>query len=302
MQTDQTITRRGVSFQSAFRFRGAFLTAFAACVWGAAASAFGAPLRVAAGQDPTQESSFAIDFGGFGGVSNALIARTNFELEIDTAAGTARFNRYDQDIDPLMLPGGISTGNIRVEVVPNSSTGTFNPGTGEFVTSEVYAIHFDGDLSAYGLTSPVLLPSTSAGVANAASSWVGFVTMNWAGASQLNNPFDPSSLIDFSYVCSLFMSFSINDSTFIGLEMIPKVMSYGLAPNIESALVDVLNLALTDLAADNKDRAVRDLYVFMLKVARLRGTELTDAQAESLIADAKLAIRLIRGGLSTLPD
>lgn len=304
MHTDQSNTRRGVSFRSAFRFRGASLAALALAAL-AAAPVLGAPVRVAAGQDLSEVSSFTLDFGGFGGVASALIARTDFELEIDTTAGTAHFNRYDQDIDPLMLPGGISTGNIRVEIVPNSSTGTYDPATGEFATSDVYAIYFDGDLSAFSLTSPVLLPSMSAGVVDAASSSsvfvnlysspFGTVTMNWAGASQLNNPFIPGSMIDFSYTCSIYMSFAIEAPSFL-TTMISTVMGYDLAPNIESTLVAVLNRALTDLAVGTPkgdDAAVADLTSFTMRVTRLRGTALTPIQADSLIADAQYAIYMI---------
>jgi hypothetical protein len=318
MHTDQTNTRQGVSYWSAFRFRRASFAALALSAF-AAAPALGAPVKVAAGQDPSEESSFALDFGGYGGVSSALIAQTDFELEIDAAAGTAHFNRYDQDIAPLLLPGGISTGNIRVEVVPKSSTGTYNSATGEFATSEVYAIYFDGNLTAYGLTSPVLLPSTSVGVVDAASSSVvfvnlnsspvGSVTLNWAGAGQLNNPYDPNSLIDFSYVCSIYMTFTIDAPSFITTAMIPKVESNVSSSTIESTLVAPLTAALTDLAANNQagdDRAVVDLNKFMMKVSRFAGgADLTAAEANSLIADAKYAIYLIRDPVHTispLPD
>src|SRR3990172_10280026 len=161
------------------------------------------PVALVATQAPTPASSFSLDFGAFGGVSSAQISQTDFELEIDADLGTAQFTQYQQSVAPLVLPGGFSTGNIRVEVVPGSSAGTLNVLTGEFTTEELYAVHFDGDLSAFHLTSPVVLPSTSAGTVRLSALTGGDVLMAWTGTSRLPNPFDPATYIPFTYACSV---------------------------------------------------------------------------------------------------
>ncbi len=254
-----------------------------------------APIRVSASQDQSQVSSFALDFAGFGGVSSALITRTDLELEIDGVLGTARFLRYDQDIDALVLPGGISTGNIHVEVVDGSSSGTFDRSTGEFVTNETYAIYFDGDLSAYGLSSPVMLDSTSVGVANATRAGIGYLTMEWAGASQLANPFDVGSLIDFSYTCTLLALFVPDAPSFIELELVQEVMGYNLPAGAESVLLGYLNSALSAIEDENPRSALSYLSAFAFKVSLIEGTVLNEQQVRSLTTDAQLAMRIVRG-------
>jgi len=72
--------------------------------------------------DPSQPSSFTLDFGG-GYSSTAAITSTNYVLAIDQAAGTAQFVRYRQQVQPLDL-FGFSTGDITVTIVPGSSSGT----------------------------------------------------------------------------------------------------------------------------------------------------------------------------------
>jgi hypothetical protein len=259
----------------------------------AAAPALGAPVRVAAGQDPSEVSSFALDFGGFGGVASALIARTDFELEIDTAARTARFNRYDQDIDPLMLPGGISTGNIHVEVVPNSSSGTFNPATGEFATSEVYAIHFDGDLSAFNLHSPVLLESNSSGTVALATESGGSVVMEWSGGSELANPFDPTTLIPFTYTCEINAAFAAAPTNMLELNLKPYVLNLTLPQGLENSLIRKLDKASEQISAGLEPGAIRSLGAFINKVEAQQGKKIEQADADSLIASAEATIALV---------
>ena len=289
---------QGLLIRPAMRFQRSLAAAFAACAL-AAPPVMGAPLRIAAQQDPTQESYFTLDFGGFGGVANARIARTDFQLEIDAAAGSARFVQYDQDIAPLLLPGGISTGNIRVEVSAGSSSGTFNPTTGEFATSEVYEIHFDGDLSAYGLTSPVLLPSASAGVATLSSASAGLVSMNWSGSSRLLNPYVPGSWIDFSYVCSLLASFSPTAATFIGLDMIPQVLDTPMSVALRSSLIGLLDSAIEFLNADKSRTLIRTMTTFVTLVQSQTPANISPTDANSLILSARYAVSLIYGPPNT---
>ena len=99
------------------------------------------PLTLQTSEDPLEISTFSLDFGEYGGVSSAMIARTDYELQMDTVMGTARFASYYQEVEPLTLPGGASTGNIVVEVVEGSSTGTYDLRSGVFSTNELYAVH-----------------------------------------------------------------------------------------------------------------------------------------------------------------
>ena len=70
------------------------------------------PLAIQASQDSARVSSFSLNFGDAGGVANALIAQTDLTVEVDADTGSARLLDYQQEIDPLILPGGFSTGNI----------------------------------------------------------------------------------------------------------------------------------------------------------------------------------------------
>lgn len=253
----------------------------------AASHVAAAPVRVQGRQDQRVESSFALDFGAQGGVASAMISRTDFELEIDGVAGTAQFNSYDQDIDALTLPGPLSTGAIRVQVVPGSSTGTFDRGTGAFVTNELYSIEFDGDLSAYGLVSPVILPSQSVGVVDLENSSAGRVTMNWAG-SNLNNPLIP---LDFSYICTLFATFSTNASSYVELQMIPMVLNINMPETLRDALMEYLNSAISAFAVPNVRSGVGSLRTFIFKVRNFSGN-VAQADANALVAAANTAIAM----------
>ena len=264
--------------------RGGAFAMLVACV--AASPTAAAPIRVQARQDNSVDSSFALDFGQ-GGVASASISRTDFELEIDGFAGTAHFNSYDQDIDALTLPGPLSTGAIRVQIVPGSSTGTYNRATGEFVTSETYSIEFEGDLSAYGLFSPVILPSQSVGVIDLENPTAGRVAMNWAG-SNLNNPSIP---IDFSYICTLFASFSVNASSYIEIEMVPMVSNMTMPETLRGTLLGYLDSAIVALNVPNVRSGVGTLQTFIFKVRRSSGS-LSQANANALVAAANTAIAL----------
>lgn len=252
-----------------------------------ASPAIAVPVRVQARQDQSVESSFDLDFGvAQGGVSSALISRTEMELEIDGLAGTARFVSYDQDIDALTLPGGLSTGAIRVQIVPDSSTGTYNRATGAFVTNELYSIEFAGDLSAYGLFSPVILPSQSVGAVDLESSTVGRVTMNWAGSNIANQDIP----IDFSYICSVFASFSATAASYVEIEMVPLVSSVPMP--LQGTLMTYLNSAIASFALPDVRSGVNSLRTFILKVQRTLGSGGTE-----LVAAANTAIALAENRL-----
>jgi hypothetical protein len=163
-------------------------------------AANGAILHVDATQDPDAVSEFTLDFG-FGIRSSAAITQTKYRLQIDETTNSAALLQYDQDVDSLTLPGGIPTGAIKVKVLPGSSSGTYDPGTGEFTTSEIYVIWFAGDLSAFGLTSPVYLPGESTGVMSPTSPVAGTIESEWVGDGFLPNAQDPENPIAFSYNC-----------------------------------------------------------------------------------------------------
>lgn len=158
-------------------------------------------------QDVSQTSVFTLDFGDFG-VSDSNITVTQFNLSVDAAGGTARFANYFQHVDALTLPGGFSTGAITVSVVPGSSQGTFDPVSGEIRTSEFYRIDFSGDLSAFGLTSPVFLPGTSVGTVNFDDPNSGDIELTWDGIGQLANPDPRGAPIVFRYQCRTNTQFS----------------------------------------------------------------------------------------------
>lgn len=158
-----------------------------------------APMPLVASQNPVGTSAFTLDFSPFGGISSANITSTEYELVIDPALGTARFADYVQHVEPLLLPdgqgGGISTGDITVEII-NSISGTFDRGTGTFITSDVYAVHFTGDLTAFGITSPFVLPSTSTGRVTFNTVAAGETNMVWAGTGQI-------AFLPFQYNCAV---------------------------------------------------------------------------------------------------
>lgn len=174
-----------------------------------AMAASAAEVVIHATQDLAPLSSFTLDFGG-GVETSANITQTEFDIAVDAAAETARFTTYNQQVQPLILPGPVSTGDITVTIVPGTSSGTFTRGsrTGRFSTTEMYRIHFTGDLSLYGLTSPVDLPGASAGTLVFGTDSDGAATLVWDGVTQLPNPFDPPNLLDLTYRCEVRANFT----------------------------------------------------------------------------------------------
>ncbi|MCP4251212.1 MAG: hypothetical protein GY778_29600, partial [bacterium] len=74
-----------------------------------AAPAFAAAVAVDNQQDPNQISSFTLDFGDPSLVSTAEITQTDYTIEFGTDVLEAHFVNYQQDVDPLILPGGFDT-------------------------------------------------------------------------------------------------------------------------------------------------------------------------------------------------
>lgn len=156
-------------------------------------------------------SYFTLDFGQAGGVTSANIALTDFTLSIDPQTRRARMVDYYQEVEPLVLPGGISTGDITIQTLPEYSFGKYNHVTGTFVTVDYYVISFTGDLSAFGLTSPAILPGTSDGVVTFGDGKGGSISMDWVGKGYLQNP-GGSHLppIRFRYTCDVNADFVLN--------------------------------------------------------------------------------------------
>src|SRR6185503_20871590 len=94
-----------------------------------AQSAPARPLSIVTNENPAAPGAFTLNFGDVGIEARGNITSTNYELSVDPVQGTARFVRYLQHVQPLALPGGISTGDITVEVVAGSSTGSFDAST-----------------------------------------------------------------------------------------------------------------------------------------------------------------------------
>lgn len=182
---------------------GVMVTSLGVC---AAAEAAPGTLVCIGGADSASE--FTLDFPVFG-ADTAQINQTEYDLVLDGVTGEARIVYYFQNVDSLTLPGGIETGDMVIAVLPGSSTGTYDSVSGTFATEEIYAIYFSGDLSAFGLTSPVYLPGTSSGTLTESGDGVtGAVAMLWDGAGALPDPTNPGSFIPFTYECRVNTEFS----------------------------------------------------------------------------------------------
>lgn len=269
---------------------------------GSAQLANARPLSIVTNENPAEPGAFTLDFGDIGVVARSNITSTTYELSIDPASGTARFVSYLQHVEPLLLPGGISTGDITVEVVPGSSSGSFDSLTSTFTTSELYAVHFTGDLSAFGLTSPVLLPSSSTGELVVDPLAGGEVTMDWNGTGQLANPFDPSNPLTFTYRCAVNTLFPPTPANVIVLALTPYVESLALPLEVEGNLVTLLDQALAAIQRGKRSRAVQGLQAFIQKVEGLSGWLIEEADAANLVTVASGTIDLVGlGKVSTPP-
>lgn len=150
-------------------------------------------------EDADFQTSFSLNFPGLGISSSSKVFYTRFNLEIDEDAGTARFTSYEQEIEPLTLPLGISTGTLRVRI--QNSDGTFDKAADTFVTNDDYNITFTNDLTAFGFASPVVLPAVSEGVITTNAEGDRFVEMEWQGTGALENSENPSEPYAFTYTC-----------------------------------------------------------------------------------------------------
>jgi len=146
------------------------------------------------------QTNFSLNFPELGINSTSNVFYTRYKLDIDEEAGTARFTDYIQQIDPLMMPLGISTGRLDIRIV--ESSGTYDKATQTFETDDVYEITFANDLSGFGFESPVLLPAKSHGKLDAPLASAREVTMDWAGDGELQNAEEPEKPFKYTYTCS----------------------------------------------------------------------------------------------------
>lgn len=172
----------------------------AVAAFGAGGAAYAAPVTYDAVNNPDESSFFAVDFGD--GLRSAQISATNFTLQVDTASGEASFLSYDQQADPILLPGDISTGNITITTIPSESHGTVwdEGGNLRFSVTDTYLIYFEADLSAFGLTSPQEVVSTSDGLVQFGRAALGTISVDWAGEGQFGDPENPTY---FDYICQV---------------------------------------------------------------------------------------------------
>lgn len=253
-------------------------------------------LSIVAGDNPAVPSAFSLNFGEMGGVSTANIALTDIELAVDADAGTARFARYYQEVAPLALPGGISTGNLVIEVLEGSSNGVYDESTRTFATDEVYVIHFDGDLSAFGLESPVYLPGASAGEVSLATLEGGTIVMDWTGEGQLANPFDPQTPLEFGYTCTVNAAFTPAPATVVRLAMVPQVTDLALPAGIERGLTTKLYGATDALNAGDLTSGVNRLRAFNHQLSALTGRFVDEAASDQLLDISNAVVNSIADG------
>lgn len=151
-------------------------------------------------EDVDYQTGFSLNFPELGIQSSSTVFYTRFKLDIDEDAGTARFVSYEQEIEPLVLPLGISTGTLKVRI--QNSDGTYNKATGAFATNDDYNITFTNDLTAFGFESPVVLPAVSQGTISTNADGSRYVEMQWQGDGELANSQNPSEPYKFTYTCS----------------------------------------------------------------------------------------------------
>lgn len=154
--------------------------------------------------DPHAPNYFTISFPPeFGGDTTADIVSTHFAIRVDDDQETASILNWYQLVNPLNIAGH-DTGDITV-VLAGDSEGAYNEEldksdsyVGQFRTSESYAVHFTGDLSDFGITSPFVLPGASTGFVKYDDSGkaTGRISMSWSGQGDLGG-------IPFTYVCAV---------------------------------------------------------------------------------------------------
>ncbi len=254
----------------------------------AATSVQAAPILVSATEDIAQPGFFSLDFGAGVGRSSGQITSTDYALEIDPEAGTSRLVGYYQEVESLDL-FGVPTGEITVEVVPGSSTGTYNKETREFTTTELYRVSFTADLSAFGLFSPVELPSTSIGTVDISTErGASHVNLQWAGSSDII----PDQ--EFTYTCQVNTAFTSSIPQILDIGLKSAVLELNLAQSFEDQLIGPLDMTSLRLRQRNLSSAARNLAVFIERVEGFSGGVIPVFAANAVLDDANYVLNRIR--------
>ena len=254
----------------------------------AATTVQAAPIRVNATEDSAQPGFFTLDFGAKIGSTSGQITSTDYGLEVDPEAGTARLVDYYQEVESLNL-FGFPTGAITVEVVPGSSTGTYDKTTREFTTTELYSISFTADLSAFGLFSPIELPSTSTGTVDITPGGLNsHVNLQWAGSS------DIIAGQEFTYTCEVNTEFSASTIQILDIGLKSSVLELNLSQSYEDQLIGPLDMTTLRLQQRNIGSATRNLEVFIAKVDSFSPGIISVFDANAIIADANFVLNKIK--------
>lgn len=170
-----------------------------ACVFSVGSALAGA-VTYAVMNNPDETSFFAVDFGD--GQRSAEITTTRFRISVDVEAGSASFLSYYQQADPILLPGGVSTGRITIATDPALSSGTVYEQDGllHFSITDTYIVAFEADLSMFGLFSPQYVTSTSSGTIKLDGNGLGEINADWAGQGSFGDPQQPTF---FDYICQV---------------------------------------------------------------------------------------------------
>lgn len=251
-------------------------------------------VQVVAEQDPNVSSFFTLTFADFGVEETAFVSATDITLELDPNRGRARFLNYHQDIDPLTLPGGFSTGDLTVDIV-DTLGGSFNNLQGEFATQDLYSIAFTGDLSEFGIESPFELPSPSEGVISFEAGIDGSITIIWEGSGQLANPFDPNEPLAFAYTCEVHTQIEQDADVLIRIALTPQLINLDLEDALETRLLARIDAVTKAIARGETERAAYHVERFVANVERQRGNGINEADADALIETAEGILALITG-------
>lgn len=250
-----------------------------------ATSVQAAPIQVNATEDSVQPGFFTLDFGAKVGIASGQITSTDYGLEVDPDAGTARLTDYYQEVESLNLFGAVPTGDIVVTIVEGSSSGTYNKATREFTTTETYLVYFAEDLSAFGLVSPVELESTSTGTVDISTErGASHVNLTWEGGSDIAGQ-------EFSYDCQVNTQFSATSTQILDIGLKSAVLDLNLAQSIEDQLIGPLDMTSLRLQQRNIGSAARNLSIFIDRVEGFRGNAISVVAANEIIADANYVLK-----------
>jgi len=141
-------------------------------------------------------NQYVVDFSSLGGDTSILsITGGSFEIETDAAAGTARLLSWRQDVDPIEIVPGMSTGPIVVTMQEGSGEqGTYDATTKQFEASATFLINFDDtQLKEFGFASPMPLVGTEKGNIYGVGS-IGSISMYLEGEGTVQG-------LTFTYTC-----------------------------------------------------------------------------------------------------